>query len=222
MKAFGHGIYSNSLSASLGLFMSKLIIGLTGGIGCGKTTISNHFQSLGVKVVDADIIARQVVAIGSSALGAIAQYFGEDYLLEDGQLNRSLLRNRIFSNEADKKWLNDLLHPLIRAEITNQTKSADSPYCILVAPLLIENNLLSLVNRVLVVDVSEDTQLARTMQRDSSSAEEIKAIIASQTTREVRLNVADDVISNDKVNLSEIKVMVSNLDKKYLTLTKMV
>ncbi len=202
--------------------MSTLVIGLTGGIGSGKTTISDHFQSLGVKVIDADVIARQVVAVGSPALSAIAEYFGDDYLLENGQLNRALLRSRVFRNDVDKQWLSDLLHPLIRAEIIKQTQAADSPYCVLVAPLLIENNLLMLVNRVLVVDISEDIQLARTLKRDTSSENEIKAIIASQTTRSTRLKYADDVINNDQLAFSEIKVLVSELDKKYLALTKMV
>jgi dephospho-CoA kinase len=202
--------------------MSTLIIGLTGGIGTGKTTISDHFHSLGAKVIDADVIARQVVATGSTALTAIAEYFGDDYLLEDGQLNRAVLRSRIFSSEVDKKWLSELLHPLIRAEIVKQTNAAESPYCVLVAPLLIENNLLMLVNRVLVVDMSEDTQLARTLQRDTSSEQEIKAIIASQTTRSARLKHADDIINNDTLALSEVKVIVSELNTKYLALTKMV
>lgn len=202
--------------------MSALVIGLTGGIGSGKTTISDHFQSLGAKVIDADVIARQVVAIGSPALNAIAEYFGDDYLLEDGQLNRAVLRSHIFSNEVDKKWLSDLLHPLIRAEIVKQTSAAESPYCVLVAPLLIENHLLMLVNRVLVVDISEETQLARTLQRDTSSEQEIKAIIASQTTRSTRRKHADDIINNDNLALSEVKVIVSELNTKYLALTKMV
>jgi dephospho-CoA kinase len=202
--------------------MSALVIGLTGGIGSGKTTISDHFQTLGAKVIDADVIARQVVAKGSPALNAIAEYFGVDYLLEDGQLNRTILRSRIFSNEVDKKWLSDLLHPLIRAEIVKQTSAAKSPYCVLVAPLLIENHLLMLVNRVLVVDISEDTQLARTLRRDTSSEQEIKAIIASQTTRSTRLKHADDIINNDNLALSEVKVIVSKLNNKYLALTKMV
>ncbi len=202
--------------------MSKLVIGLTGGIGSGKTTISNYFQQLGVEIIDADIIAREVVAVNSPALKAITKYFGDDYILADGQLNRPLLRHRIFSNEADKLWLNKLLHPLIRVNIVKQTKEAKSSYCILVAPLLIENNLLALVDRVLIVDVSEATQITRTLLRDNSSALEIKAIIASQVNRTARIDLADDIINNDEAPLSEIKTAVLSLDKKYLTLTKMV
>ncbi len=202
--------------------MSKLVIGLTGGIGSGKTTITNYFAELGVDIIDADIIAREVVAVNSPALKAIVQHFGHDYILVDGQLNRALLRSRIFSNEADKLWLNKLLHPLIRNETVKQTKEAKSEYCILVAPLLIENNLLALVDRVLIVDVSEATQISRTLLRDSSSEREVKAIIASQTNRTVRVNVADDIINNDDSSLSEIKTAVLSLNEKYLALTKMV
>ncbi len=200
--------------------MSKLIIGLTGGIGSGKTTITNYFQTHGVAIVDADNIAREVVAIDSPALKAIFQHFGKEYFHLDGRLNRALLRSRIFSNEDDRHWLNALLHPLIRSELIAQTQSADSPYCILVAPLLIENNLLPLVDRVLVVDVSEDIQLTRTQQRDTSSPNEIKAIISSQATRASRIEAADDIINNDTATLVEIEAKVSALDKKYLSLTK--
>lgn len=202
--------------------MSKLIIGLTGGIGSGKTTITNYFVELGVEIIDADIIAREVVAVDSPALKAIAHHFGNDYLLADGQLNRTLLRSRIFSNEADKIWLNNLLHPLIRFNIVKQTKEAKSPYCLLVAPLLIENNLLELIDRLLIVDVSETTQISRTLLRDCSSEQEVKAIMASQTSREARVNIADDIINNNDSSLSEIKTAVLSLDKKYLALTKMV
>ncbi len=201
--------------------MSKLIIGLTGGIGSGKTTITNYFEELGIDIIDADVIAREVVAVNSPALKAIAEHFGKEYLQDNGQLNRALLRSRIFSNDVDKNWLNELLHPLIRLGIVDKTKSAKSFYCILVAPLLIENNLLELVDRVLIVDVSEATQLSRTLLRDSSSAKEVKAIIASQTNREVRIQAADDIINNDDSSLAEIKSAVLALNQKYLTLTKM-
>lgn len=202
--------------------MSELIIGLTGGIGSGKTTITNYFKELGIEIIDADVIAREVVAIESPALEAIAEYFGDNYLQADGQLNRALLRERIFSNEADRHWLNGLLHPLIRTNIISQTKAANSLYCILVAPLLVENNLLALVDRVLVIDVTEKTQLQRTILRDNNSIQQVESIIASQTSRVERLNAADDIINNDNSTLTSIEKTVLALDKKYLNLTKMV
>ncbi|TMM47729.1 dephospho-CoA kinase [Colwellia ponticola] len=202
--------------------MSTLIIGLTGGIGSGKTTVTDCFKQLGIDIIDADIIAREVVAINSPALKAIAKHFGDDYILADGQLNRVLLRSRIFAHEADKHWLNNLLHPLIHDELARQTAQASSAYCILVAPLLIENNLLVLVDRVLVIDVSEATQIARTIQRDNTSLAQVEAILASQITRTERLAVADDIINNDNISLAAVEDLVLLLDKKYLTLTKVV
>ena len=201
--------------------MSKLIIGLTGGIGSGKTTVTNAFAKLGVDIIDADIIAREVVVAGSAALISIEQHFGKDFILDDGQLNRKLLRQKVFSDEASKQWLNNLLHPLIRTAIINQTKEATSPYCILVAPLLIENQLLKLVDRVLVIDVLEQTQITRTMQRDGNIEEQVKSVMASQISRNKRLAAADDIIDNDSTTLAEIESLVAKLDKKYLTLTKM-
>lgn len=201
--------------------MSKLIIGLTGGIGSGKTTVTNAFAKLGVDIIDADIIAREVVALERPALKSIAQHFGKNFLLADGQLNRKLLRQKVFSDEASKQWLNSLLHPLIRTAIINQTKEATSPYCILVAPLLIENQLLKLVDRVLVIDVLEQTQITRTMQRDGNTEEQVKSVMASQIPRNKRLAAADDIIDNDSTTFTEIENLVAKLDKKYLTLTKM-
>ena len=198
--------------------MSTFIVGLTGGIGSGKTTITNMFIELGVDVVDADIIARQVVAPKSKALKTIAEHFGDAFIQSNGELNRALLRTQIFSHPQDKRWLNELLHPLIREELLKQLHKATSSYCLLVAPLLIENNLLPLVNRTLVVDVSESVQLARTLLRDTSSETEIKAIIASQTTRADRLSFADDVIDNNTNKLALVNSSVQSLHAKYLTL----
>ncbi len=196
--------------------MSNFIIGLTGGIGSGKTTVTNIFAALNVDIIDADIIARDVVAKGSPALCAISEYFGKDFIQTNGQLNRALLRQRIFSNDTDKSWLNNLLHPLIREQIVLQAKSSSSPYCIVVAPLLIENNLIALVNRVLVIDVKESTQIARTTQRDSNSTEQVKAIIDSQVSRKVRQSHADDLLNNDDCSVASLKTSVAQLHKTYL------
>ncbi len=198
--------------------MSNLIIGLTGGIGSGKTTITNMFIKLAVDVIDADIIARMIVQPKSAALAAISKHFGSEYIQSDGQLNRALLRSKIFSNETDKTWLNELLHPLIRDEIVKQTNAAASSYCLLVAPLLIENELYHLVDKILVVDVKESTQLERTLKRDTSSAKEIQAIMASQTSRDMRLEKADDIINNDASDFTKIENCVVELHKEYLAL----
>lgn len=196
--------------------MSTVIIGLTGGIGSGKTTVANLFAELGIQIVDADIIARDLVMPASPALKAISEHFGADFIQADGQLNRALLRQQIFSNEHDKLWLNKLLHPLISAQLIAQTKAASSPYCLLVAPLLIENNLIGLVDRVLVVDVKESTQMARTAHRDGNSSEQIQAIMASQVTREFRNSHANDILDNDGCSTTELKQAVIKLHQAYL------
>ena len=176
--------------------MSQLVIGLTGGIASGKTTVADLFSELGVDLVDADIVAREVVAIGTPALEQITQYFGARVIQNNGELNRSELRSIIFNDESHKKWLNSLLHPLIRTEIAQQLSACQSPYCLLVAPLLLENNMQEMVNKVLVVDVDVATQIARTVARDNTSTEQAQAIIASQIPREQRLAQADFIIKN--------------------------
>jgi len=197
---------------------NKIVIGLTGGIGSGKSTIANFFAELGVDIIDADIAARKVVEAKSSALVQISQYFGPQFILADGTLNRPLLRSQIFTNEQDKLWLNNLLHPLIRQQMLDEIQLSQSPYCLLVAPLLIENKLQSLVERVLVIDVTEAEQIKRTILRDPSSRDEIKRIITSQIPRKDRLQHADDVIDNSESDLTIIKNNVIKLDQKYRNL----
>jgi len=199
--------------------MSEFIVGLTGGIGSGKTTVSDIFAELNIDIIDADIAARIVVKPGSKALLAITAHFGADYIADNGELNRAKLRSRIFSQPQDKAWLNNLLHPLIRAEIVSQIAQAKSSYCLLVAPLLLENNLHKMVNRVLVVNVDEASQVERTLARDPSSAAEIKRIIASQMPSEQRLNFADDIINNQHKSLEDIRQQVIILAKKYQLLS---
>lgn len=199
--------------------MANYIVGLTGGIGCGKTTVSNLFQALGVPVIDADIVARQVVQPGSACLNAITEHFGADILLENGELNRSLLREKVFSNSADKAWLNNLLHPAIRQNMLTKLAEIQSDYAILVAPLLLENGLEQYVQRVLVIDVPESVQLKRTLARDNSSEQQVKAIMASQLPRQQRLERADDVISNDG-SVAALTARVGALHQQYLQLAK--
>jgi dephospho-CoA kinase len=194
---------------------NKVVIGLTGGIGSGKTTVANFFADLGIDIIDADIAARKVVEPESNALVQISKHFGLQYIKADGTLNRPLLRSQIFSNDIDKLWLNNLLHPLIRQTMLNEIEQSQSPYCLLVAPLLIENNLQSLVERILVIDVCEEEQIKRSVLRDPSSKEEIIRIISSQIPRKERLKHADDIIDNTKSDLSIIKESVMKLDQKY-------
>jgi len=195
------------------------IVGLTGGIGSGKSTIAQHFVELGITCIDADLTAREVVQPGEPALDAIFQHFGEAILLVDGSLDRRKLREEIFANPSARKWLNQLLHPLIRQRMLQQCQKANGSYCILMAPLLFENNLQSLVQRTLVIDVDEATQIRRTMQRDKATEEQIKAIIAAQCPRQQRLMLADDVISNgDEVTPLQRQHAVNTLHQTYLLL----
>ncbi|MDD1791982.1 dephospho-CoA kinase [Enterovibrio makurazakiensis] len=193
------------------------VIGVTGGIGSGKTTVANLFGDKGIDIVDADIIARQVVERGSDGLNAIAAKFGETMLDDTGELNRAALREHVFSHPEDKDWLNALLHPKIRHEMRTQTQQALSPYCLLVIPLLVENGLQALCDRVLVVDVPEHTQIERASRRDSVSNEQVKRILAAQATRDDRLALADDVIVNECTQ-DELSRQVDQLHLQYLTL----
>ncbi|MFC0445839.1 dephospho-CoA kinase [Pseudidiomarina halophila] len=191
------------------------VLGLTGGIGSGKTTVSDLFASQGIEVVDADVIARHIIDKDTPALAAVTERFGGQALQQDGALNRAWLREKIFAEPDEKQWLNELTHPLIRKQILEQLKAADSPYVILSAPLLVENNLTKFCDRVLVVDVSEDTQRERTLKRDNVSAEQIEQILAAQATRQDRLNAADDVINNDGP-LEDLAPQVAKLHQNYL------
>lgn len=195
------------------------IVGLTGGIGSGKSTVAQYFIELGITCIDADLTAREVVQPGKPALDAISQHFGEAILLADGSLDRRKLREKIFTNPSDREWLNELLHPLIRQRMLQQCQQADSPYCILMVPLLFENNLQSLVQRTLVIDIDEATQIRRTMQRDKTTKEQVKAIIATQCSRQQRLALADDVIINtDEVTPAQRQDRVRSLHQTYLLL----
>ncbi len=197
--------------------MSQYIIGLTGGIGSGKTTVAHFFEKLGVEVIDADVIARQVVEPGSDGLKSIEAHFGSRVILESGALDRQKLRQIIFENEAEKTWLNRQLHPIIRTRMIAQTKAAHSTYCILAVPLLIENQLTSLVDRVLITDCKPDTQVSRASHRDNNSAEQIRQIMAAQLDRETRINYADDIIDTE-LPLSEVEHLCHKLHHNYLNL----
>jgi len=192
-----------------------LVIGLTGGIGSGKSTVASIFANLGIQVINADQLARDVVEHGSPALAAIMERYGENILLEDGSLNRSDLREIVFANVSEREWLEQLTHPLIAQLMKDQLQAVSSPYAILESPLLIETDQKELVDRILVIDIVEDTQLQRTLARDNSAETTIKAIINSQIPREQRLEAADDVVDNSgKLETTEQEIL--RLHKKYL------
>ncbi|WP_411751243.1 dephospho-CoA kinase [Serratia sp. (in: enterobacteria)] len=193
------------------------LVALTGGIGSGKSTVANAFARFGVVIVDADIIARQVVEPGTPALDAIAAHFGNEMLLADGSLNRAALRQQIFSDPDEKRWLNQLLHPQIQRETQRQLANAQSCYVLWVVPLLVENGLQDRADRVLVVDVDSETQLARTMARDGISRQQALNILSAQATREQRLAVADDIIDNSG-STQGIESHVAALHQHYLEL----
>lgn len=199
--------------------MSKpWILGLTGGIGSGKSAAAEAFAELGIETIDADHAARWVVEPGRPALAAIVDRFGEAVLQADGQLNRAALRERVFADPQQRQWLEKLLHPLIRAEISSFLSAAQSPYAILVSPLLIESGQHKAVQRVLVVDVPSELQMARAVQRDQVSEAQLRAIMQAQLDRDERLKYADDVLCNaaDKAALQR---EVQRLHAYYLTLT---
>lgn len=192
-------------------------VALTGGIGSGKSTVTKAFSQLGTAVVDADVIARQVVEPGCPALNVIAEHFGEEILQKDGLLNRRLLREKIFNSPNEKQWLNNLLHPLIAQQTQTEIANASSPYVLWVVPLLVENNLHQRADRVLVVDVSPEIQIARTIERDNVSRQHVEQILAAQATRDERLAVADDVINNDG-SPELVAANVDRLHRQYLEL----
>lgn len=196
------------------------VVGLTGGIGSGKSTVANLFEQHQVRVVDADQIARDVVIPGSPALTQIVDHFGPEILLADGNLNRSRLRELIFNKPKEKVWLEQLLHPRIRDEAVKQIQQATSPYCIYMAPLLIENKLFTMVDRVLVVDISRELQFERASARDKQSWQNVEKIIASQVSREDRLKYADDVIDNSG-ELVNLEKQVEKLHQKYCELAEL-
>lgn len=193
------------------------IVALTGGIGSGKSTVAEAFNQLGVPVVDADIIARQVVAIGAPALQKIAEHFGSEILQNDGALNRAALREVIFNQPQEKQWLDGLLHPLIHLETQRLLAAIVAPYALWVVPLLVENGLSKRAHRVLVVDVDPDVQLQRTMSRDGISREQAENILAAQATRAQRLACADDIIENSG-SPETIAPRVASLHRHYLSL----
>ncbi|MEM8845019.1 MAG: dephospho-CoA kinase [Pseudomonadota bacterium] len=197
-----------------------LRIGLTGGIGSGKSTVSNKFKSYyNVPVIDADEINHSLLISGSPAFNEIIDLFGSDALLASGEIDRKYLRDKIFSDTDLKKKLENILHPKIRAEISHLASSLTTDYCLIVIPLLIESQLQSIVDRILVIDASSDTQIQRVTHRDHCNEAHVKIIISSQADAEERLKFADDIVNNNG-NFTELDEQIEKLHKKYLTLSQ--
>ena len=173
------------------------VVGITGGIGSGKSAVTDHLERLGITVVDADKVARVVVEPGTNGLTAIAEHFGKDILLADGDLDRAALRKIVFDNPDERKVLEGITHPRIRDEIARQLSQATSPYVVLSSPLLLESGQNTFADYVVVVDVPEEVQLRRTMARDDNSEALVKQIMAAQLDRQTRLSRADTSITND-------------------------
>jgi dephospho-CoA kinase len=193
------------------------IVGLTGGIGSGKSTVTRLFGEHGVHWVDADDVAREVVEPGTPALERISEHFGKNILTSEGALDRAQLRGIVFEKPEERVWLESLLHPIIREELIRQLnpENYQLPYVLLVSPLLLETDQHELVDRIIVIDVPEETQIERTMARDTNSREQVERIIAAQMSREDRLARADEVIDNDRP-LDEVTRQVRELHERLL------
>lgn len=191
-----------------------LRVGLTGGIGSGKSTVAGLFAELGVPIIDADVAARTVVAPGSPALDEIVRLFGAD-VVENGKLRRDKLRSQVFNDPQRRQRLETLLHPLIRAEMDELVRKVKFAYCILCIPLLVEAGWQNDVDSILVVDTTEALQIVRTMQRDGLTAADVEAIMHSQVSRQARLAQADEIIRNDG-DIDDLRMQVNHLHDLYL------
>ncbi|KVR54429.1 dephospho-CoA kinase [Burkholderia ubonensis] len=194
-----------------------LAVGLTGGIGSGKTTVADLFAARGASIVDTDLIAHRITAPGGLAMPAIEQAFGPDFVAADGSLDRAKMRALIFSDDAARRRLEAITHPLIRTETDREGREARGAYVMFVVPLLVESgSWKSRVDRVLVVDCDVETQIARVMRRNRFTREQVEAIIARQATRDARLAAADDVIVNDATTPDALAAQVDALHQRYL------
>ncbi|MDP0588720.1 MAG: dephospho-CoA kinase [Candidatus Endonucleobacter bathymodioli] len=195
------------------------IIGVTGGIGSGKSTVTGFFAAHGIIIIDADVIARTIVEQGKPSLNSIEKRYGKTILSKDGRLDRKRVRGIIFKDLEEKIWLEKLLHPEINNLIRQKLTTISSPYGILSSPLLIKTSLHQFIDRILIVDVSEEIQLERTVSRDNVAEEQVQAIIKSQPSREYRLKFADDIVDNSGL-LNELYKAVNNLHILYLQLAQ--
>ncbi len=196
-----------------------LVVGITGGIGSGKSAVTDYLSKLGICIVDADIVARDVVSPGEATLSAIVDHFGDQILNADGTLDRAALRQIVFQDPAQRLWLESLTHPAIRERMEKQLASAPGPYVVLVSPLLLESEQRRLVHHVVVVDVPTELQIVRASLRDQNSREQIERIMAAQLSRDKRLAGADDIIDNSG-SLASLHQQVNELHQRLLRLAR--
>jgi dephospho-CoA kinase len=195
-----------------------LRIGLTGGIASGKTTVASYFSDLGVPIIDTDVLAREVVAPGAPALDEIRGTFGDEVFQLGGTLDRRAMRKIVFSDDVKRRQLESILHPQIREAVYRRVAEIGDPYMIIVVPLLFGSPMVDFMDRVLVVDCDEAVQLSRLLQRDTENAEQARRMIAAQASRDDRLSIADDVVTND-ADLQETQLRVAALHNAYLRLS---
>ena len=196
-----------------------LIIGLTGGIGSGKSVASSKFKSLGITVVDADVASRTVVEPGKPALKEIEDHFSSGIITTEGKLDRNKLREIIATDPEERKWLESVLHPKIGEQITKEISESTSVYTLFVAPLLLETNSQERCARVVVVDVPKEVQILRTAKRDKVSPNQVEQMVAAQMEREKRLEKADDVLLNSGT-IEDLEKQVEELHKKYMQMVE--
>ena len=196
-----------------------LIIGLTGGIGSGKSVASDKFKSLGITIVDADVASRTVVEPGKPALKEIEDHFGSGIITAEGKLDRNNLREIIATDPEERKWLESVTHPKIGEQITKEISESTSVYTLFVAPLLLETNSQEMCSRVVVVDVPKDVQIQRTAKRDKVSPNQVEQMVAAQMEREKRLEKADDVLLNSGT-IEDLEKQVEELHKKYIQMAE--
>ena len=196
-----------------------LVVGVTGGIGCGKTAVTDYLATKGIVIADADQASRVVVEPGKPALQEISEHFGSHLILEGGNLNRRALRDIIFENPEERQWLEKLLHPLINQQLRQELQQATSPYVVLVSPLLFETRQHTMADRVLVIDVAEDVQIERAIKRDQISREQAEAIVRIQDNRDERRSKADDLVDNSG-SLEHLYQQLDTLHQTYLQLAR--
>jgi len=194
-----------------------MIIGLTGGIGSGKSTIAQFFSDLNIEIIDADDVVKNLLTPPSLLLTHIAEKLGKDILLKDNQLNRPLLREKIFNDDRVRLWLNSQIHPKVRQEIMDFCQKSQSAYTIVVVPLMFETGFNTLIDRILTINISETLQRERSALRDKVSQQDIQKIMDTQWTNEQRITKADDIIDNNKT-IEHIKKQVLQLNALYLSL----